>query len=48
MLLMDLGLRKWRKPSMWKEIFDPYTIHDYKGINQEWAGLPERKKIESS
>lgn len=31
---------------MWKEIFEGYTIHDYKGINREWLELPESKKVE--
>ena len=36
MLLTDLGLRKHRKSTWFKERFEGYTIHDYKGINQEW------------
>ncbi|KAF3392571.1 Flavin-containing monooxygenase FMO GS-OX-like 2 [Penicillium rolfsii] len=36
MLLHDLGVNRWRKPNLRKEIFEGYTIHDYKGINQEW------------
>ncbi len=44
MLLTDLGLRKWRKPSWRKELFEGYTIHDYKGINQEWVKQQEQKK----
>ena len=39
MLLSDLGLAAWRKPSLWQEIFEGYTSHDYKGINQEWQHL---------
>jgi hypothetical protein len=39
MLLSDLGLRRWRKSSWKKEIFEGYTIHDYKGINAEWQKL---------
>ena len=39
MLLADLGLRKWRKPTWKRELFEGYTIHDYKGINDEWASL---------
>ena len=44
MLLSDLGLQRWRKQTMKKEIFGGYTIHDYKGINAEWVKLQERKK----
>ncbi|BAE63904.1 unnamed protein product [Aspergillus oryzae RIB40] len=36
MLLHDLGLKRWRKPTFKKEMFEGYTIHDYRGINQEW------------
>ncbi|KAJ5585770.1 FAD/NAD(P)-binding domain-containing protein [Penicillium hetheringtonii] len=36
MLLADLGIKHRRKPSLMKEIFEGYTIHDYRGINQEW------------
>lgn len=36
MLLHDLGLNRWRKPTLKQEIFEGYTIHDYRGINQEW------------
>ncbi|KAI5364910.1 Putative FAD/NAD(P)-binding domain superfamily [Septoria linicola] len=36
MLLSDLGLQKHRKSSWWKERFEGYTIHDYKGLIDEW------------
>ena len=36
MLLTDLGLRKWRKSSWKKEVFEGYTVKDYRGIKQEW------------
>lgn len=36
MLLTDLGLRRWRKPTWKEEIFDGYVVQDYKGINREW------------
>lgn len=36
MLLTDLGLQKHRKSSWWKERFEGYTIHDYKGLIDEW------------
>ncbi|CEJ57922.1 hypothetical protein PMG11_06597 [Penicillium brasilianum] len=42
MLLYDLKLKRWRKPTLKKEMFEGYTIHDYKGINQEW--LKAQKK----
>ena len=41
MLMADLGLRKWRKPGMRREIFEGYTIHDYRGINDEWVEFQE-------
>ncbi|KAL5356281.1 hypothetical protein BJX96DRAFT_186233 [Aspergillus floccosus] len=37
MLLSDLGVRSRRKPTWRKEVFEGYTIHDYRGINREWA-----------
>lgn len=46
MLLTDLGLRRWRKDSWKKEIFEGYTIHDYKGINDEWAKLQGSRKTD--
>ncbi|RDH18720.1 dimethylaniline monooxygenase [Aspergillus niger ATCC 13496] len=36
MLLMDLGINRWRKRSWLREVFEDYTVHDYRGINQEW------------
>ncbi|KAH7169976.1 hypothetical protein EDB81DRAFT_150410 [Dactylonectria macrodidyma] len=36
MLLKDLGVKNKRKTTWTKEIFQGYTIQDYKGINQEW------------
>ncbi|RMZ89968.1 hypothetical protein DV736_g2801, partial [Chaetothyriales sp. CBS 134916] len=36
MLLSDLGVKHLRKKTWAKEVFEGYTIHDYKGINQEW------------
>ncbi|GKZ35526.1 hypothetical protein AbraIFM66950_006188 [Aspergillus brasiliensis] len=39
MLLSDLGLNHRRKPTLKKEILEGYTIHDYRGINQEWKRL---------
>ncbi|KAL4778778.1 hypothetical protein BJX76DRAFT_365950 [Aspergillus varians] len=36
LLLKDLGLKGWRKPSMLREVFEGYTIHDYRGLNREW------------
>ncbi|KAJ5397846.1 hypothetical protein N7509_005959 [Penicillium cosmopolitanum] len=42
MLLYDLELNRWRKPTLRKEIFEGYTIHDYRGITQEWLRLQTR------
>ena len=36
LLLRDLGLKRWRKGSWWKEWFEPYTLEDYKGLVGEW------------
>ncbi|KAJ5594837.1 uncharacterized protein N7459_001045 [Penicillium hispanicum] len=36
MLLTDVGVRKRRKATWWKEVFEEYTIHDYRGLNREW------------
>lgn len=44
MLLTDLGLRRWRKPGMIKEMFEGYTVHDYKGLNDEWVGIQDGVK----
>lgn len=35
-LLEDLGVQTKRKGTWWREIFQPYTLHDYRGIVQEW------------
>ena len=48
MLLTDLGLRKWRKESWKKELFEGYTVHDYKGISDEWVKLQGDKKLSSN
>ncbi|KAL4897633.1 hypothetical protein BDV59DRAFT_190563 [Aspergillus ambiguus] len=37
MLLSDLGVNRRRKSTLMKEMFEGYTIHDYRGITQEWA-----------
>ncbi|KAF2211126.1 hypothetical protein CERZMDRAFT_44025 [Cercospora zeae-maydis SCOH1-5] len=36
-LLKDLGL-EWRrkKGAWWREMFEPYTVADYRGLGQEW------------
>ncbi|PKS05170.1 hypothetical protein jhhlp_008538 [Lomentospora prolificans] len=41
MLLSDLELPYHRKQSMYKEIFEPYQVADYKGLVEEWlkAGI---------
>lgn len=44
MLLYDLGLRRWRKSSWWREVFEGYTVHDYKGINDEWRELDAERE----
>ncbi|KAF4634151.1 hypothetical protein G7Y89_g3967 [Cudoniella acicularis] len=36
LLLDDLGMRTKRKESWWKEVFQPYTLGDYRGLVQEW------------
>ena len=47
MLLTDLGLRKWRKGSWKNEVFEGYTVHDYKGLNGEWVRLQGEKTLSS-
>ncbi|RMZ79122.1 hypothetical protein DV738_g3544, partial [Chaetothyriales sp. CBS 135597] len=44
MLLEDLGLKKRRKGSWLKEVFEGHTTRDYKGINQEWMQKQLAKK----
>ncbi|KAI9376131.1 FAD/NAD(P)-binding domain-containing protein [Aspergillus egyptiacus] len=44
MLLSDLGLNRRRKPSLWKEVFEGYTVHDYRGITREWARAQQGRK----
>jgi len=36
MLLHDLGLQTRRKSGVLREIFEPYTQADYRGLTQEW------------
>lgn len=36
LLMRDLGLQNRRKSNVFKEIFEGYSIHDYKGIIDEW------------
>ncbi|KAK3717018.1 hypothetical protein LTR37_006073 [Vermiconidia calcicola] len=43
MLLSDLGLRRWRKKSWRKELFEGYSVHDYEGINHEWVETQQKK-----
>ena len=43
MLLMDLGINRWRKASWIREVFEEYTIHDYRGINREWSKVQQQK-----
>lgn len=47
MLLTDVGVQKRRKMTWVKEVFEGYTIQDYKGINREWkdAQRAGNKKI---
>ncbi|KIV82522.1 hypothetical protein PV11_04625 [Exophiala sideris] len=35
-LLQDLGLKFWRKPNIFAELFGAYRSTDYKGVVQEW------------
>lgn len=39
MLLEDLGIRSRRKTSWWKDIFQPYTLTDYRGLVREWLAI---------
>ncbi|PWY88762.1 dimethylaniline monooxygenase [Aspergillus sclerotioniger CBS 115572] len=44
MLLMDLGINRWRKASWIREAFEEYSIHDYRGINREWREVQQQKR----
>ncbi|KAL4896109.1 hypothetical protein BDV59DRAFT_210772 [Aspergillus ambiguus] len=35
-LLQDLHLRTHRKPSLFREIFEPYRLEDYRDLVEEW------------
>ncbi|PWY90077.1 dimethylaniline monooxygenase [Aspergillus heteromorphus CBS 117.55] len=48
MLLTDLGLRKWRKATWTREVFEGYTVRDYQGINQEWARAQKGVRLQSN
>lgn len=36
LLLNDLGMSGRRKSTWYKEAFEGYSIHDYKGVVPEW------------
>lgn len=38
-LLEEVGVRAKRKGTWWREVFQPYTLRDYRGIVQEWMML---------
>lgn len=42
----DLGLRKFRKSSIWAEVFHRYTPADYQNMIEEWSRT--RKKVKTS
>lgn len=42
-LLRDLGLKTMRKKNMFAEIFEPYTVADYRGIIQEWLNKSQKR-----
>lgn len=44
MLLSDLGMSGRRKKSWRKEIFEGYSIHDYKGVRREYQEKQHSKK----
>ncbi|KAK3311932.1 cofactor FMO1 FAD enzyme [Apodospora peruviana] len=43
-LLSDLGLKTQRKGSKLKELFEPYTQADYRGLVEEWVAKQEGKQ----
>lgn len=43
-LLQDLGLRYWRKPNFFAELFGAYQGPDYRGVVKEWVQAQEKKK----
>lgn len=38
-LLEDIGVQTKRKGAWWQEVFQPYTLRDYRGIVREWMDL---------
>lgn len=46
LLLKDLGLRTWRKPNLFRELFEPYGQDDYRGLVQEWLQGQKTMKVE--
>lgn len=36
MLLKDLGMQVHRKPSWYKELFEPHGVRDYRDLTQDW------------
>lgn len=43
LLLRDLSMSGRRKSSWFREIFEGYSVHDYKGVVQEWKKLQKGK-----
>ncbi|KAF2457755.1 hypothetical protein BDY21DRAFT_371326 [Lineolata rhizophorae] len=44
-LMEDLGLEKRRKKGVLKEVFEPYSVNDYVGLNEEWKRVHGNEAI---
>jgi hypothetical protein len=40
-LCEDLGIQKNRKASWWRELLEPYSATDYKGMVEQWMKQQE-------
>ena len=43
MLLRDLGINHKRKGGL-KEVFQPYSNKDYRGMLEEWRGIQKERE----
>ncbi|KAL4964234.1 flavin-containing monooxygenase [Aspergillus stella-maris] len=43
-LLSELGLKPYKKGSLWKEMTEPYGVSDYRGLVEEWIALQSQFK----
>ncbi|KAK4499079.1 hypothetical protein PRZ48_009591 [Zasmidium cellare] len=45
LLLRDLGLEASRKGSWWRDLVEPYSLRDYKGLVQEWMRSLKKRGV---